>query len=118
MLRKRDYTLLYVLLLLFRSSHPEVFLGKGVLKICCKFTGEHPCRSVILIKLQSNVIEITLPHGYSPVNLLHTFRTPFLKNTSGWRLLIIPLQTLIINFLFPLLVTIYNTAIIYYLKFP
>ena len=22
-------------------------------------------------------------HGYSPVNLLHIFRTPFLKNTSG-----------------------------------
>ena len=25
-----------------RSCHPEVFLGKGVLKICSKFTGEHP----------------------------------------------------------------------------
>ena len=24
-----------------RSSHPEVFLGKGVLKICSKFTGEN-----------------------------------------------------------------------------
>ena len=34
-----------------RSSRPEVFLGKGVLKICRKFTGEHPCRSVISIKL-------------------------------------------------------------------
>ena len=33
-----------------RSSHPEVFLVKVVLKICSKFTGEHPCRSVILIK--------------------------------------------------------------------
>ena len=32
-----------------RSSHPEVFLGKGVLKICSKFTGEHPCRSGISI---------------------------------------------------------------------
>ena len=29
----------------YRSSHPEVFLGKGVLKTCRKFTGEHPCRS-------------------------------------------------------------------------
>ena len=38
----------------FRRSHPEVFLGKGVLKICSKFTGDHPCRSVISIKLQSN----------------------------------------------------------------
>ena len=34
-----------------RSSHPEVFLEKGVLKICSKFTGEHSCRSVISIKL-------------------------------------------------------------------
>ena len=34
----------------FRSSHPEVFLGKSVLKICSKFTGEHPCQSVILLK--------------------------------------------------------------------
>ena len=30
---------------------PEVFLLKGVLKICSKFTGEHPCRSVISIKM-------------------------------------------------------------------
>ena len=32
-----------------RSSHPEVFLVKDVLKICSKFTGEHPCQSVISI---------------------------------------------------------------------
>ena len=41
----------------YRSSCPEVFLGKGVLEICNKFTGEHPCLSGILIKLQSNSIE-------------------------------------------------------------
>ena len=35
----------------YRSSHPEVFLGKGVLKICSKFTGKHPCRITISIKL-------------------------------------------------------------------
>ena len=34
-----------------RNSHPEMFLVKGVLKICSKFTGEHPCRNVISIKL-------------------------------------------------------------------
>ena len=67
-----------------RSSHSELFLGKGVLKISNKFTGEHPCRSAISIKLQSNFIEIALRHGCSPENLLHIFRTPFLKNTSGW----------------------------------
>ena len=36
---------------MLRSSPQEVFF---VLKICSKFTGEHPCRSVISIKLQSN----------------------------------------------------------------
>ena len=35
----------------YRSSHPKVFLGKDVLKIYSKFTGEHPCRSVISINL-------------------------------------------------------------------
>ena len=60
---------------LFRSSHPEVLLGKGVLKICSKFTGEHPYWRAI-----------SLRHG-SPVNLLHILGTPFSKNTSRWLLL-------------------------------
>ena len=68
--------------LIYRSSHPEVFLEKGVLKICNKLTEEHLCRSVISIKLLCNFIEITLRHGCSPVNLLHIFRAPFTKNTS------------------------------------
>ena len=67
-----------------RRSNPEVFIGKGVLKLCSKFTREHPCRRDISIKLQSNFIEITLRHVCSPVNLLHIFRIPFNKNTSGW----------------------------------
>ena len=65
-----------------RSSRPELFLRKGVQKKCSKFTGGHPCRSVISIKLQSNFLEITLRHGCSPVHLAHIFRTPFPKNTS------------------------------------
>ena len=62
-----------------------------------KFTGEYDfnkcmisgdsCGSMISIKLQSNFIEIELRHGCSPVNLLDIFRTPFLKNSSGWLLL-------------------------------
>ena len=78
----------------FRSSHPEMFLGKGVRKISIKFTGEHPCRSVILIKLLCNFIEITIRHGCSPVNLLHIFRTLFLKNTSGRLPLLFPISTI------------------------
>ena len=34
--------------------------------------------------MPSNFIAITLRHGCSPANLLHIFRTTFLKNTSGW----------------------------------
>ena len=72
-----------------RSSPPETILGKGVLKICSKFTGELPCRSVILIKLMCIFIKITLRNGCSPVNLLITFRISFPRNTSGRLLLII-----------------------------
>ena len=55
-----------------------MFLGKGVLKVCSKFTGEHPCLSVISIKLLCNFIGITLQHGSSPENSHHIFRTPLL----------------------------------------
>ena len=55
---------------LTRSSLPEVFSKKDVLKICSKSTGEHPCGSVISINMLCNFIEITLKHGCSPVNLL------------------------------------------------
>ena len=70
-----------LLLVTYRSSHPEMFLRKSVLKIYIKFIGEHPCRSVISIKLLCNLIEITLWLGFYLVNLLHIFITPFLKTT-------------------------------------
>ena len=62
---------------LVKSSPPELFVGKVVLKIYSKFTGEHSCW------LLYSFIEITLRHGCSPVNWLHIFRRPFHKNTSG-----------------------------------
>ena len=68
-------------------SYISMFLGKGVMKICRKFAGEHPCRSAISIKLLFNLTEITLWHGCSPVNLLYIFRTLFPKKTSGGLLL-------------------------------
>ena len=60
-----------------------MFLGKIALEIRGKCTGEHPCRSANSIKFLCNFIGITLWHGCSPVNLLHIFRTPCLKNSSG-----------------------------------
>ena len=73
----------------YRSSHPEVFLRKGVMKIRSKFTGEHPCLSAISH-------EIALRHGYSPVNLLHIFRTPIPRNTSGglWNIICVDKGTI------------------------
>ena len=38
--------------------------------------------------IESNTIEIALWHGCSPVNLLHSFRTLFLKNISEGLLLL------------------------------
>ena len=77
-----DLLSLYLVAPLCRSSLTEVFLGKGVLKICSNFTGEHPCQSVILIKLLCSFIEVILWHTCSPVNLQHIFRILSRKNTS------------------------------------
>ena len=43
----------------FRSSHPEVFVGKGVLKICSKITREHQYNALI----QCICIALTLSIG-------------------------------------------------------
>ena len=72
---------------MYRSSFPEAFLGKCVLKLNKKFTGEHLCRSVIWIKFFCNFIKITFRDRCSPVNLLYIFRTTFPKNTSAGLLL-------------------------------
>ena len=37
-----------------RNSHAEMFLGRDILKICSKFTGEHPCRSAVALQLYWN----------------------------------------------------------------
>ena len=37
-----------------RSSAPELFLGKDVLKVCSKSTREQPCRKAILSRPHSN----------------------------------------------------------------
>ena len=71
-----------------RSSTPEVFLGKGVLKICSKIY-----RRTFMLKCDFNFIEITLLHKFSTVNLFHIFRTHFYENTSGGLLFHIWLPT-------------------------
>ena len=73
--------------------HIDTFFQKqpsrGVLKLCSKCTGKNPCRRFISIKLLCNFIEIAHWHGCFPVNLLHIFKTPFPRNTSGLLLLLL-----------------------------
>ena len=53
---------------------------------------------MISIKLLCHFIEITLQHRFSPINLLHNFRTPFPNNTSEVLLLLIPNPTVISSY--------------------
>ena len=88
----------------YTSSQLEVFLGKGVLKICSKFTGEHSCRGAISIKLQSmprcdfNKVAKLLYWTRTSALVLsckfakHLFKTPFLENLSGWLLLLLVIE--------------------------
>ena len=66
-------------ILICRSNRPEVFLGKGALKICSKFTGEHPCRS--LISKQRNCdCKVTLLN-YTSVWVFFCKFAEYLQNT-------------------------------------
>ena len=58
-----------------------VLLEQGVLQMCCGFLQAYLWMSVILIKLQSDFVEIALLCWCSPVGLLHVWghlpwRTP------------------------------------------
>ena len=70
-----------------RSSHPETFLVKGVLKKCSKFTGEHPCRSAI-----SNLTWVFVSLEILKVQIVDT--TNFGK--KHWKITVINTKTLII----------------------
>ena len=73
----------------WRSSHPEVFLGKGVLKICCKFTGDLQICCIFSEHLflrtpkACNFIKKILWHRCFPLSFAKILRTTFLQNTSG-----------------------------------
>ena len=79
-------TLFVLKIAYFRSSFPEVLLGKVVLKICSRRT---LMSKYDFDKVEKQFFAITLRHGCYLVNLLHIFRTSFPKNTSGGLLLII-----------------------------
>ena len=62
--------------------------SRGALRERCSENMQQIFRRTPMLKFkQSSFIKITLQHGCSPVNLLHIFRTPFPKDTSGGLLL-------------------------------
>ena len=75
----------------YDSSYRQKQPSRGVLKKRCFENMQQTYMRTPMPKCdfnkvakQSNVIEIALRHGCSPVNVLHIFLTPFPKNTSGW----------------------------------
>ena len=76
----------YHVFLISRSSYPEVFLRHLFWKYVANLQ-ENTHAEVWFQSSCCSFIEITLRHGSSPVNLLHIFRIPFPRNTSGWLLL-------------------------------
>ena len=61
---------------IFRSSRPEVFCQKGILRNLAKFTGKHCGRVSLLINLQAS-LKGRLQHRCFPVNFAKFLRTPF-----------------------------------------
>ena len=66
---------------MLRSNRTEVFLRKRVLKTFNKFTGEHPCHSVISINLQSNCF---LCNGKIDCKCIKPFHSTVSFHTSGF----------------------------------
>ena len=69
---------------IIRGNPTEVFLRESILKICNKFTGEHPCRSLISIKLLYNLIETHFGKSIllKNLNISNFFRTTFYEKTE------------------------------------
>ena len=60
---------------------------KGVLRNFAKFTGKHPCQSLLFRLRPTTLLKKRLWHRCFPVNFAKFLRTPFLQNTSGRLLL-------------------------------
>ena len=71
----------------YKSSLPGVFLRKDITKISSKFTGEHPCRSLISIKMIC-----TSTWVFCCIS-----RAPFCNNISGELLPVLVLLLVIIK---------------------
>ena len=78
----------FILIISFSQDNPEAAIQRcSVEKMFWKHAAN--LQENTPTKLLCNIIEIALPYGCSPVNLLHIFRITFPKNTSERLLLII-----------------------------
>ena len=78
----------FILIISFSQDNPEAAIQRcSVEKMFWKYAAD--LQENTPTKLLCNFIEIALPYGCSPVNLLHIFRKTFPKNTSERLLLII-----------------------------
>ena len=74
-------------LLIFRSSLPDVFCEKGVLRSFTKFTGKHLRRSLYFNKVADpTLLKQRLWHRYFPVTFAQFLRKPFLTEHLRWLL--------------------------------
>ena len=74
--------------------------SKGVLRKRCSENIQQIYRRTPMSKCDFNKFALQFALGCFPVNLLHIFRTPFLKNTSGRLLLLLSTTTVISSYLY------------------
>ena len=74
-----------------RSSHPEVFCKRVVLRNFAKFTRKHLCQSLFINKVagprSATLLKKRLCHRCFPVNFAKFLRTPFRTEHLWWLLL-------------------------------
>ena len=77
---------------LCRSSRPDVFYKKGILRNFAKFTGTQPCQSFFFNKVAglapATLLKKRLWHRCFPVNFVKFLRTPFYIEHLWWLLLL------------------------------
>ena len=71
----------------FRSSRPEVFCQKFVLRNFTKFTGKHMCQVLRPGLRPATLLKKRLWHRCFTVNFVKFLRTPFFKEHLWWMLL-------------------------------
>ena len=75
----------------YRSSRPEVFYKKSVLRSSAKFTEKHLCQSLFFNKVAglrpATLLKKRPWHRCFPVNLAKFLRTPFFTEHFRWLLL-------------------------------